>query len=114
MDHPIRMLPSPYRDPTAKEAIRRMEQDGASKRLQKTVAQHRQRQSERARNPYPILIDDPPASGVYVEVRDASYGDSDSGDTLLQRVQAPLFGRVILTMHEGRLTKVDVEAGVKV
>ena len=74
--------------------------------LQQTVAQHRQRQTERARNPYSILIDEPPESGQYVEIRD--------GDMLVRRVQPPLFGTVTLDFHEGRARGVDVRLGVKV
>ena len=74
--------------------------------LQQTVAQHRQRQTERARNPYTILIDEPPESGQYVEIRD--------GDMLVKRVQPPLFGTVTLDFHEGRARGVDVRLGVKV
>ena len=74
--------------------------------LQQTVAQQRQRQTERARNPYTILIDEPPESGQYVEIRD--------GDMLVKRVQPPLFGTVTLDFHEGRARGVDVRLGVKV
>ncbi len=74
--------------------------------LQQTVAQHRQRQTERARNPYTILIDEPPESGQYVEIRD--------GDMLVRRVQPPLFGTVTLDFHEGHIRNVDVRLGVKV
>ena len=86
----------------------------ARESLQKTVAQQRQRQTERARNPYTILIDEPPESGQYVEIRDSTYGDSDSGGVLVKRVQPPLFGTVTLDFHEGRVRNVDVRLGVKV
>lgn len=79
--------------------------------LQQTVAQHRQRQMERARNPYSILIDEPPESGQYVEIRSTS---DDGVDLVVKRVQPPLYGTLTLTWHEGRLTKVDMAAGVKV
>ena len=78
----------------------------AASNLQQTVAQHRQRQLEQTRNPYTILIDEPPESGQYVEIRD--------GDMLVKRVQPPLFGTVALDFHEGRVRNVDVRLGVKV
>ncbi len=78
----------------------------AQTNLQQTVAQQRQRQTERARNPYMILIDEPPDSGQYVDIRD--------GDMLVKRVQPPLFGTVTLDFHEGRVRNVDVRLGVKV
>ena len=82
----------------------------AQTNLQQTVAQHRQRQTERARNPYTILIDEPPDSGQYVAIMDVINGR----DVLVRRLQLPVYGEVAMTVHEGRVTKVDVRIGEKV
>ena len=107
------VLPTPLKDPTANHAVNKASRESSSKSLQQTVAQHRQRQTERARNPYTILIDEPPEIGQYVEIRDRADEGDKVGDFLVQRVQPPLFGSLTLTWHEGRLAKVDMGTGVK-
>lgn len=77
----------------------------AASNLQQTVAQHRQRQLEQTRNPYTILIDEPPVSGQYVEVRD--------GDMLVKRVQPPITGKVILHFSDGRCRGAEISPGIE-
>ena len=84
----------------------------AASNLQQTVAQHRQRQTERVRNPYTILIDEPPMGGQYVEVRDASCG-SDDRDMLVRRVQPPITGKVILHFSDGRCRGAEISPGIE-
>ncbi len=74
----------------------------ATNSLQQTVAQQRQRQTERVRNPYSIEIeldDHPPA--LCVEIRD--------GDMVIGRLQPPITGKLILHFKDGRYMRPGLE-----
>ncbi len=70
--------------------------------LQQTVAQQRQRQTERARNPYSIEIelDDHPPE-LCIEVRD--------GDMVISRLLPPVTGKLILHFKDGQYMRPGLE-----
>ncbi len=74
----------------------------AQTNLQQTVAQQRQRQTERARNPYSIEIElDGPRPALCIEIRD--------GDMVIGRLLPPITGKLILHFKDGRYMKPGLE-----